>query len=215
MRHDGAGPGRGAKRCPRCCAEGVALPLDRFGPNRARRDGVQPYCTGCMAVATRVSHRTAGDRRRASVRDRSTRFGRRIGRACWRSSTDSGARIVGKPTRWSWSSTIWPVRRRRGPSPTWSGARTRGIGSSPRSGSVRSSARTAIVGGPRGGAGTTGCGCRISRRSSAVEHSIRNRAVEGSIPSAGSERPSGRCAAGTFCRSWVGACAALLTPRCR
>ena len=64
---------RTAKRCPKCCPPDVELPIARFGPNKARHDGVQPYCAGCMADATRVSHRSAGDRRRVSVRARARR----------------------------------------------------------------------------------------------------------------------------------------------
>lgn len=86
---------RSAKRCPRCCPPDAALPIDRFGPNRARHDGVQPHCVACMADATRVSHRAAGDRRRTSVRARGRRvreenrqrlFGFLQGRRC----TDCG-----------------------------------------------------------------------------------------------------------------------------
>lgn len=64
---------RTVKRCPRCCPPDVELPIDRFGPNRARYDGVQPYCAACMSDATDASHARDGARRRAWVRSRTAR----------------------------------------------------------------------------------------------------------------------------------------------
>lgn len=72
---------RTKKHCPGCCPSGVEIPVDRFGPNAARPDGLQAQCRSCLTAIqvrsrkTRIEvERARGKRNRDAIREANRRL---------------------------------------------------------------------------------------------------------------------------------------------
>ena len=55
------------KKCPKC---GIMLGYSKFGCNKSRTDGLQPYCILCMRKARKKSSKTEKSRESAKARQK-------------------------------------------------------------------------------------------------------------------------------------------------
>lgn len=63
----------GFKNCPKC---GITLSYTKFGCNKSRSDGLQPYCISCMRKARKKSSKT--EKSKESTRERQKRYRERL-----------------------------------------------------------------------------------------------------------------------------------------
>jgi len=63
----------GFKKCPKC---GIMLSYSKFGCNKARKSGLQPYCVSCMRKARKKNSKT--EKAREKARERQKRYRERL-----------------------------------------------------------------------------------------------------------------------------------------
>lgn len=63
----------GFKKCPKC---GIMLSASKFGCNKSRSDGMQPYCILCMRKARKSSSKS--DKSRELAKERQKRYRERL-----------------------------------------------------------------------------------------------------------------------------------------